>query len=70
MGEFCCFFMAQGDKAQVHKLIPSVYTAYDIPSSKATQSGPTYVALRANKSDHSTAVSHLADFNRLIDREV
>ena len=52
-----------------HKLIPSVYAACEIKD-KLTCNGPTYIAVRSGKHDHSNSASHLRDFNRLLELEV
>ncbi len=50
-----------------HKLIPSVYAAclHD-KDGTIGYSGPTHVAIRSAKHNHSSAESHIADFNHLL----
>ena len=50
-----------------HKLIPSVYAAclHD-KDGTVSYSGPTHVAIRSAKHNHSSAESHIADFNHLL----
>lgn len=55
--------------AERHKLIPSVYAACVIEES-VSYKGPTYIAIRSGKHDSSTAVSHRADFDRILELEV
>jgi len=55
-----------------HKLIPSVYAGINIKPaeiesrSAVTYSGPTYIAVHSGKHSSSTALSHVADFSRLL----
>jgi len=55
-----------------HKLIPSVYAGIEVKAgqmgnhSAVTYSGPTFIAIRSGKHSSSTALSHAADFNRLM----
>ena len=55
-----------------HKLIQSVYAGIDIKPaeigsrSAVTYYGPTYIAVRSGKHSSSTALSHAADFSRLL----
>jgi len=61
--------------ADRHKLIPSVYAAIVIKEKgmgrpeAVTYSGPTYVAIRSGKHSSSTASTHSADLNTLLDIE-
>ena len=50
-----------------HKLIPSVYAGCVMKESKISFSGPTFIAIRSQKHDSSTAETHLRDFNRLVE---
>jgi len=60
--------------ASGHKLIPSVYAGIEIKPSLVGQpeavsySGPTYIAIRSAKHSSSTAMSHAADFCRLLQK--
>jgi hypothetical protein len=60
--------------ASGHKLIPSVYAGIEIKASQIGQpeavsySGPTYISIRSGKHASSTAFSHAADFQRLLQR--
>ena len=51
--------------ASRHKLIPSVYAACKIETSKVSYSGPTYIAIRSGKHDKSDASTHSSDFDAL-----
>ena len=54
--------------AQKHKLIPSVYAGLKMESSgKIQYSGPTFIAVRSGKHDKSTAASHAADLERVLE---
>ena len=52
-----------------HKLIPSVYANCVMKDGKISFSGPTYVAIRSQKHDSSTAETHQRDFDKLIELE-
>ena len=58
-------------KATKHKLTPSVYVGCGSPSAwadpKISYSGPTYVTIRSEKHDSSTAYLHGKDFNQLME---
>ena len=49
-----------------HKLIPSVYAGCVMKEMKISFSGPTFIAIRSQKHDSSTAETHQRDFNRLV----
>lgn len=55
-----------------HKLIPSVYAGITIKTGEfgnrgaVTYSGPTFIAIRSGKHCSSTALSHAADFKKLL----
>lgn len=57
-----------------HKLVPSVYAGIEIKPDDigncqaVSYSGPTYIAIRSGKHSSSTAFSHAADFNRVMNR--
>lgn len=59
--------------AERHKLIPSVYAGIHInrdgqgQPNAVTYSGPTYIAIRSGKHCSSTAETHAADLERLVD---
>lgn len=56
--------------AAKHKLIPSVYAACVFGSDGCVSyNGPTYIAVRSGKHDHSGADSHLQDFYQLLKAE-
>ena len=48
-----------------HKLIPSVYASCVMKEGKISFSGPTYIAIRSQKHDSSTAQTHQHDFEKL-----
>ena len=52
-----------------HKLIPSVYANCVMKEGKISFSGPTFVAIRSQKHDSSTAEAHQRDFDKLIELE-
>lgn len=50
-----------------HKLIPSVYANCVMKEGKVSYSGPTYIAIRSQKHDSSTAETHQRDFDKLLE---
>lgn len=61
--------------AERHKLIPSVYAGIRIQDhamgrpNGVSYSGPTFIAIHSRKNSSSTANTHYADFNRLLELE-
>jgi hypothetical protein len=50
-----------------HKLIPSVYANCVLKEGRISFSGPTFIAIRSQKHDSSTAETHQRDFDKLIE---
>ncbi|CAF2650860.1 unnamed protein product [Rotaria sp. Silwood2] len=52
--------------AEQHKLIPSVYGALIFKNKHLSYSGPTFISIRSDNHDHSTAFTHLADLSKCL----